>query len=151
MFAPKNILVPTDFSEYSDEALREAADIAQKFDSKIYLLHVYDEGLHQCVADYCLSAEIMGQIESEAMKTSRERMDKEVQALAKEKKVDIVFDIKKGFPYETILQEQQEKGVDLIVIASHGMTGLLKQLIGSVAEKVLRSAKCPVLLVKRKG
>ncbi len=151
MFAPKSILVPTDFSEFADEALKDAVEIAKKFNSKIYLLHVFDEGMHQCVADYCLSGEVVAQLESEAMKTSRERMEKEVQAIAKEKQIEIVFDIKKGFPYETILNEQQEKGIDLIVIASHGKTGLLKQLIGSVAEKVIRSAKSPVLLVKSKG
>ncbi len=151
MFTPKKILVPTDFSEYADEALKEAVDIAQKFNAKIYLLHVIDEGLQQCVSDYCLSNEVMEQIDRESTKLSKERMDAEVRKIIDEKKVDIVFDIKKGFPYETILKEQENAGADLIVIASHGRTGLLKHLIGSVAEKVVRSAKCPVLLVKGKG
>ena len=66
--------------------------------------------------------------------------------IAKDQKLDIAFDIKTGVPYEEILKEQQEKKADLIVIASHGRTGLLHHL-GSVADKVMRSAKCPVLLV----
>ncbi len=57
MFAPKNILVPTDFSQYSDKAFKEAVILAEKFKSKIYLLHVYDEGIQQCVVDYCLPVE----------------------------------------------------------------------------------------------
>jgi nucleotide-binding universal stress UspA family protein len=149
MFAPKKILVPTDFSEYSDEALRQAADIAGKFNSQIYLLHVYDEGVQQCVTDYCIPSNVLAQIEGEAITSSKERMEKEVQAIIKEKHIDIVFDIVKGFPYEVILKEQQEKTIDLIVIASHGKTGILKHLIGSVAEKVVRSAKCEVLLIKK--
>jgi nucleotide-binding universal stress UspA family protein len=60
----------------------------------------------------------------------------------------VVFDVRSGIPYEEILKEQQERKADLIVIASHGRTGLLKSLIGSVAERVMREAKCPVLLVR---
>lgn len=148
MFEPKNILVPTDFSEYSDEALKTAVEIASRYNAKIYLLHVYDKGMHQCVADYCLPNDVMSQLENSAVKFSTEHMEKEVQSVAKEKQVDIVFDVKKGLPFETILAEQQEKGIDLIVIACHGKTGLLKHLLGHVAEKVVKKAKCPVLMVK---
>jgi len=151
MFAPKNILVPTDFSKFSDEALKEAADIAVQFKSKIYLLHVYNEGISQCVADYCLPDETVALIENDAFQTAKERMEKEVKAIEDDKKVDIVFDIIKGFPYETILNEQKRQGIDLVVIASHGRTGMLHNLIGSVAEKVVRSATCPVLLIKAKS
>ena len=64
------------------------------------------------------------------------------------KSIEIIADIRKGVLYEEILRDQQEKKIDLIVIASHGKTGLLSHLIGSVAERVVRSAKCPVLLVR---
>ena len=57
-------------------------------------------------------------------------------------------DVRRGVPYEEILKEAEEKGVDLIVIASLGRTGLAKYLIGSVARNVLKRAKCPVLLTK---
>ena len=68
----------------------------------------------------------------------------------KSKDVEVVSDVKKGTPLEEILKEQQSKKMDLIVIASHGKTGLLSHLIGSVAEKVARGAKCPVMLVRNK-
>lgn len=66
----------------------------------------------------------------------------------KSKKVKVLFDIKKGMPAETILREEKAKKIDLIVIASHGKSGILKQLIGSVADKVVKGAKCPVVVVK---
>jgi nucleotide-binding universal stress UspA family protein len=58
--------------------------------------------------------------------------------------------VKKGTPYEEILKDQMEKNIDLIVIASHGTTGLLNYFMGSVADKVTKGAKCPVLLLRNK-
>jgi len=149
MFEPKNILVPTDFSNYAERALKIAVDIAKKYKSKIYLLHVITEVLYECGVDYCLSDAQLLEIEQVSMKTSTAKLQEEVTRItASSEGLDIIFDIKRGHPYETILTEQEDKKIDLIVIASHGKTGLMKHLIGSVAEKVLRGAKCHVLLVK---
>jgi len=148
MFRPKNILVPTDFSKYSDMALKQAVDLAEEFHARIYLLHVIDEGIQQCVADYCLSEEVMIQLDRDSLKTSKEKLEKEVRRIAKAKKVAVSFDIKKGTPAEVILKEQKTKKIDLIVIASHGRTGLLKNLMGSIADKVSKGATCPVMLIK---
>jgi nucleotide-binding universal stress UspA family protein len=148
MFAPKNILVPTDFSKYSDTALKKAIDIATQHDTKIYLLHVIDEQIHQCAVDYCLSYEVVKQLEKESLKASKDKLKKEADAIVKAKKIKVVFDVKNGVPSEVILSEQKAKKIDLIVIASHGKTGLLKQLMGSVADKVVKGAKCPVIVVK---
>lgn len=150
MFEPKNILVPTDFSKFSDAAMKKAADIAAQFGSNIYLLHVLgmSEQVQQCAVDYCLSAEMVQQLEKEAAKATEERLKKEAAAIVKSKKVKVLFDIKKGTPAATILREEKAKKIDLIVIASHGKSGILKQLIGSVADKVVKGAKCPVVVVK---
>jgi len=149
MFEPKNILVPTDFSAYADRALKIAVDIAKKYKSKIYLLHVITEVLYECGVDYCLSDAQLLEIEQVGMKTSTAKLQEEVKKItASSEGLDIIFDIKRGHPYETILTEQEDKKIDLIVIASHGRTELMKHLIGSVAEKVLRGARCHVLLVK---
>ncbi|HEX9157287.1 MAG TPA: universal stress protein, partial [Syntrophales bacterium] len=67
MFAPKAILVPTDFSEYSDRAIKEAVDIAAQNNSKIYLLHVVDK-LQQCAIDYCIPVETMMKVQSDSEK-----------------------------------------------------------------------------------
>jgi universal stress protein A len=148
MFAPKNILVPTDFSKFADAALKKAVDIATQSDTKIYLLHVIDEQIQLCAVDYCLSQELVKQLEKESIKASRDKLQKEASAIIKAKKIKVIFDVKNGVPSEVILSEQKAKKIDLIVIASHGKTGILKQLMGSVADKVVKGSKCPVMVVK---
>ena len=147
MFTPKSILVPTDFSEFSDRAVLQAADIAEQNNAKIFLLHVVDK-LQQCAIDYCIPIETMMKVQSDSEKEAAKKMREEAEKILKTKNIDLVFDVKAGIPYEEILKEQQERKADLIVIASHGRTGLLRTLIGSVAERVMREAKCPVLLVR---
>ena len=144
MFAPKNILVPTDFSSASDKALKRAVDIASQHKSKIYVLHVVDE-IMQCAVDYCLDISVVKQVEKQSLKFAQEKLRKMVKALPKG--IQVAVDIKMGDTYETILKEQQRKRIDLIVIASRGKKGLIHHL-GSIADKVMRGAKCPVLLVK---
>ena len=146
MFAPKKILVPTDFSKYSDMALEKAIDIASQHNSKVYLLHVVDE-IIQCAVDYCLDASVVSQIERQSISFAKEKLKREVNRLSASKNLQIICDVRKGDTYEMILKEQKDRRVDLIVIASRGEKGLIKHL-GSVADKVLRAAKCPVLLVK---
>jgi len=148
MFAPKNILVPTDFSKYADAALKKAVDIATQHDTKIYLLHVIDEQIHQCAVDYCLSYEVVEKLKKDSLKGAKDKLKEEAEAIVKSKKTKVVFDVKNGVPSEVILSEQKAKKIDLIVIASHGKTGLLKQLMGSVADKVVKGSKCPVIVVK---
>ena len=147
MFSPKTILVPTDFSEYSDVALEYAVDIAKQNNAKIYLLHVIGV-IQQCAADYCFDEQTMVDMEQKSINSSQEMIQKQVDKFKEVKSIEIIPDIKKGTPYEEILNEQEGKKMDLIVIASHGRTGLLSHLIGSVAEKVARGAKCPVLLLR---
>lgn len=148
MFSPKTILVPTDFSEYSDKALQEAIDIAQKFNAKIYLLHVIELVIH-CTVDYCLDPQTITQVENESIQASKKMIQDQMNKIAEAKVVEIIPDIRKGAPYEEILKAQEEKRIDLIVIASHGQTGVKRFLVGSVAEKVLRHSKGPVLLVQK--
>lgn len=149
MFAPKKILVPTDFSKFSDEALKQAYDIAKQYKAKLYLLHVIDV-IQTCAVDYCFDQQTITMLEKKSIKSSEDMMQKQIKKVAKLKDVEIISDVIKGTPYEAILKEQQAKKIDLIVIASHGRTGIMGHLIGSVAEKVARGAKCPVILVKNK-
>jgi universal stress protein A len=148
MFEPKKILVPTDFSGYSDNAMKQAVDIAEKFNAKIVLLHVIDENFLQCAADYCISNEAVEQLKTESVKTSEDKLNKTINTLKGSTKVDISPVVKNGVPAEIILDEQREKGIDLIVIASHGKAGILKHLIGSVTDKIVRAAKCPVMVIR---
>lgn len=148
MFTPKTILVPTDFSRSSDKALEKAVDLAEKYDAKIILLHVVDDKIQQCAVDYCLREEDVSMLEEESMKRSKEMLVKEASALKGPRHVEIDYDLKRGTPAEVILDEQTRTGSDLIIIGSHGSRGVLKHLIGSVTDKVVRAAQAPVMVVR---
>ena len=147
MFAPKQILVPTDFSTYSDKALKEAIDIAKQHGSTIHLLHVINI-VQQCAVDYCMDSSVVAELEKQSTERAKKMMAEEMDKFPESKAVTIIPEVKKGTPYEEILKDQKEKNIDLIVIASHGTTGLLHYFMGSVAEKVTKGAKCPVLLMR---
>lgn len=150
MFAPKKILVPTDFSIYADKALKQAIDIAKQSKAKIFLFHVIDDGFQQCTVDYCIDEGAVQKIYKDSIKNTIDKMHKEANKItAKNSSIEIVYDTRRGIPYEEILKEQEEKGIDLIVIASHGKIGILKNLMGGVADKVMKRAKCQVLLVRK--
>jgi universal stress protein A len=145
---PTKILVPTDFSEYSDKALRQALDIALQYKAKVFVLHVVHEQITQCVYDYCLSTAEVQRAEEQLIAAAKQNLEKQLAKVPAVKEVELTADVRKGIPSEEILKEEEEKGVDLIVIASLGQTGLSKYLIGGIARNVLKGAKCPVLLTK---
>lgn len=147
MFAPKQILVPTDFSTYSDKALKEAIDIAKQYGSKIHLLHVINI-VQQCSVDYCMDNAIVEELGKQSFDRAQKMVGEEINKFPESKAVTIIPEVKKGTPYDEILKDQKEKNIDLIVIASHGSTGLIHYFIGSVAERVTKGAKCPVLLLR---
>jgi nucleotide-binding universal stress UspA family protein len=147
MFSPKIILVPTDFSESAAKALYEALDIARQYSSRVYLLHVVGLVI-QCTVDYCLPPTTATLVEMEALESAKKMIQSLLGKFPDSKSVDIVADIRKGTPYEEILKAQQERKADLIVMASHGQSGIARHLLGSVSEKVMRQAKCPVLLIR---
>lgn len=152
MFTPKKILVSTDFSESADKAVEHAADIAAKYNAKVVVLHVVEENVRQCaidyLVDYCISDDFVTQFEREIMKTSNERLQKQIVNIKGAKKVDIEYEIKKGEPADVILDEQVKLGADLIVIASHGKASAAKHAIGGVTDKVVRTAACNVMVNK---
>jgi nucleotide-binding universal stress UspA family protein len=149
MFKPQNILVPTDFSVYSDNALKQAIDIAKQNKSKIYLFHAIDDGFQQCAADYCIDEASVQKIYKESIKNAKEKLLQEAKKVSdNDPGIEMIYDTRRGIPYEEILKEQEEKNIDLIVIASHGKTGILKNLLGGVVDKVMKRAKCQVLLVR---
>jgi len=148
LFVPKSILVPTDFSEFSDKAFKYALDIAKRNNARIFLLHVIDGTIQRFIADYCIDTKVVERVVSESVITSNANLQKMIDSISEKKEVKIITDVRRGVPYEEILKNQQEQEIDLIVIASHGRTGLKKLFIGSVAEKVIREAECTVLLVR---
>ena len=149
MLMPTKILVPTDFSEYSDKALEQALDIARQYHAKVFLLHVIREEVpYQIDLGFITDEGLWQQIRNSQMAEAKERLHNQIDKFSQAKEVEIVATIRQGIPYEKILDEAKENGIDLIVIASLGRTGIAKYLIGSVARNVLKGSKCPVLLTK---
>jgi universal stress protein A len=148
MFQPKKILVPTDFSEDSAAAFRMALSIAAAYQARIFLLHVISNTVQRSLSDYSLDQSIVDRVMSMSIVFSNEKLRAAIDKVQENGNVKIIPDVRKGQPYEEILNEASERKIDLIVIASHGETGLKKYFMGSVTEKVMKEAKCPVLLIR---
>ena len=149
MFKPSVILVPTDFSHPSDKALREALGIAKQYAAKIHLLHVIPKDLdYMCSVDYCVDAATMEQLAEKALSGAAESLQKQLRKFPDAREVEVATEVRKGHPAEEILKAQNEKGIDLIVMAPLGRTGIAKFLLGSVTNNVAKGARCLVLLVR---
>ena len=149
MLKPTKILVPTDFSSYSDTALRQAFDIAKQYNAKVYLLHVIHEKMVDRIDDYGISyPSYIKDMETKMIDGAKMKLQKQIDKFPQAKELEVFSDVVIGNTSEAIMEEERSKGIDLIVIASLGRTGIAKYLIGSVARNVLKGAKCPVLLTK---
>jgi universal stress protein A len=152
VFSPKKILVPTDFSDYSETAFRETLDVAKRNNSKVYLLHVIDDHVEQIIGDYGMGATMepyYKQIQTETEKSAQASLNSMINKFAPEsKEVEVITEIRRGNPPKEIVKETHINDYDLIVMYSHGKSGLGVALLGSVAEDVLHHAKCPVLLIR---
>jgi universal stress protein A len=148
MFKPSRILVPTDLSEHSFKAIRQAVDIAQQHNAEVFLLHVIRDPVQECSYEYCISTELANQLQVEMNESIRKGIKHLLANLPSIDPDKFTTDIKTGNPYVEILKEADEREIDLIVIPPLGSTGLAKFMIGSVARHVLLGAKCPVLLTK---
>jgi nucleotide-binding universal stress UspA family protein len=140
----QHILIPTDFSAYADQALDYAIALAQKLQARLTLLYVFHlsplrvGGMPPAVLTATLH---------EMETTAHQRMQA---TLARVHHAGLQADsaIIAGMPLQTIIDTVHARGVDLIVMGTHGRTGLTHALIGSVAKKVVRLAPCPVLVVR---
>lgn len=143
----KRILIPTDFSKYSEEALKVAAQIARKYNSEIILLHMLELPIQANVAIGGGKSipEIMF-YKNKAIGNLEKLMDSDY---LKGINVSEAIEFKKV--YEGVLDASEKNNVDLIVMGSHGTSGFDELLVGSNAEKVVRFSKIPVLVVKKEA
>ena len=139
----RKILVPTDFSEHSALALSYASDLAKRYSAAVTLLHVYPVVNYAAAEGFALYtpeqlAKLISQL-SVQLKASEDQ--------ARSQGVtEIGSSMLQGDAYHEILE--QAAGFDLVVMGTHGRTGLKHALMGSVAEKLVRTAPCPVLTVR---
>ena len=142
----KRILVPVDFSENSRVALDWAMSFADKLDANVVLFHAFeipDVMKEPAQRHLLLNEDMIGR--------AKEEVVKELQTFADKydgDRITVAPEIGDGKPFVEIIKAAKKYDVDLIVMGTHGRTGLQSMLIGSVAEKVVRKAPCPVLTVK---
>lgn len=139
------ILVPIDFSDYSKAALRYAVNFAKLFNAEIILIYVVEPVIYP--PDFS-----MGQIAIPTVTTEfDDRAKEELKKLAKNEipsQTNVQTILKTGKPFVEIIDTAAELDVDMIIIATHGHSGVEHILFGSTAEKVVRKAPCPVLTIR---
>jgi nucleotide-binding universal stress UspA family protein len=144
MFKIKNILLPTDFSNISLTAADYAVELALEYKAKLHVLNVLEKTPPiLAIRSLDLSREkIIESIDADA----KSQLENSLKKIKKIKDIEIISAIRKGIDYEEIIKYSKDKKIDIIVIATHGRTGILHTLLGSVAEKVIRYSKIPVLV-----
>ena len=141
MIAMKQVLVPTDFSDASDAALRYGIALARAFHAKLHLLHIPEHPRAMAIEEYPIG------LVSTLRNVAHERLgqlltEQEYRELVPERAMRI------GLPCDEIVRYAGENDIDLIVMGTHGRRGVARVLMGSVAEHVVRTAPCPVLTVR---
>ena len=138
----KLVLFPTDFSEYSLHALKKAVEVAKENNAKLYLIHVIEEPQYWYVEGhiyYHQFAKEMGiEVSARIEKIKEEYCGN----------LDVETTILRGIPYYEIVKYASDKKIDLIIIGTHGRSGLEHILMGSTTEKVVRKSSCMVLVIK---
>lgn len=140
----KNILCPIDYSICSEKALAYAIEFAEKYRAKLYLVHVLDIRIYDINEPDIYQVNMVDQ---ETIGKLRERLLRCVNEETKGR-VAVEAVVVQGVPFVEIIKASKDYIIDLIVLGTHGRTGLSHAIMGSVAEKVVRKAPCPVLTIK---
>lgn len=137
-----NILVPTDGSEGAEVAVEHAAEIAEKFDATVHLLYVVDVRA-RTTGD--MWANLVGQFR-EIGESATESISDRLNGQG----LETVKEVIEGIPHEEINNYVEENDVDMVIMGTHGRTGIDRVLVGSTTEKVVRTSEIPVMTVERK-
>lgn len=141
------ILCPIDFSEVTDEIIAYAADLAGRYGSELHVLHVIPNLNYFTPYESFLTPENLVAIEQNIGREVERDFQKVLAKLDRE----VVKVIRTGVTFVEIIDYIKEQGIDLVVMGTHGRSGIEHILIGSVAEKVVRKSPCPVLTIRPKG
>jgi nucleotide-binding universal stress UspA family protein len=144
----RRILHPTDFSPASGAAFTKALEMAKANRAELLVVHVLTPAV-PLMADGYLSPKMYEDIESAARAQAQTSLDR-LLARAKKARVRTKGMLAEGVPHERITRLARSKRADLIVMGTHGRTGLAKFILGSVAGRVVSAASCPVLTVRGK-
>jgi nucleotide-binding universal stress UspA family protein len=141
----KSILAPIDFSDYSINSLKYAVSFAKQFQSSIILIYVIEPIVYP--PDFSMGQIVLPSVDNEIYPRAVEELEK-LAASEAPPEIKVKTIIKTGKPFIEIIETAKEESVDLIIIASHGSSGVEHMLFGSTAEKVVRKAPCPVLTLR---
>jgi nucleotide-binding universal stress UspA family protein len=145
----RRILVPTDFSESGKGPLTIACDLASSYGAELQLIHVLSEAIYP--AFYGMGAIRLGDLEGDILQATESSLEEMLAESTTCEGVPTGYFALEGHPGSEIVRFSRDQGSDLIVMATHGLTGIKHLLMGSTTEKVLASAECPVLIVKESG
>jgi nucleotide-binding universal stress UspA family protein len=143
----KKVLVPLDGSILAQKALVDAEKLVKESGGTIYLLSVHEIPTAQLegYATYYYDASYQ-----ESYKKRIEKIIKEQAKELEQKDVNVVIMIRDGLPYEVIIETCKEEDIDVVVMTTHGHTGITRWIMGSVAERVVRLAPCSVFIIREK-
>ena len=144
----RKLLVATDGSKYSMAAATEAVEIAGRCGAALYVVSAFPSG-SSSPFDAVHSEMLEGPIEQYEMREAEKNV-KDVMLIAEQEGISAQAIVESGPPYEAIIETAEKEKIDLIVMGSHGRTGMERLLMGSVAERVVGHAACAVLVVKNK-
>lgn len=139
----ERVLLPTDGSETADSAIQQAVDIASNYDSIFHVLYVVDET--EPVLNVRGSEASFDRLEAEGEEAVDDAVERANQAAVSA----VRRSVERGEPAETILRYIDTNEIDLVVMGTHGRSGLDRQLLGSVAERIVRHADASVLTVRK--
>ena len=146
--AVKRILIPVDFSDDSLNALAYARDLAVASAPELVVLHVIEPVYYAAPTDLYATSPNLALLLDEQRKAAKTQLARIAGGLEK-KGVRVRTILKTGSPAQVIVDTAKSVKADLVVVSTHGRTGLAHMVMGSVAEKVVRGASCPVLTVRR--
>ncbi|MGO9453092.1 MAG: universal stress protein [Candidatus Binataceae bacterium] len=143
-FPYKRILCPVDFDEYSAGALKEAAALALSGAGTVHVLHVVQ--INPLVEQGATGGIAVGEIYDSQVELARKQVEQMLATIPAEVKREVMIEI--GEPVNWIAAAQTKIAADLVVMATHGRKGLVHLVLGSVAERVVRESRVPVLTVR---
>jgi nucleotide-binding universal stress UspA family protein len=141
----RHILAPTDFSEYSKKAMASAFELAKTFSARLTVLHVVE------LPPYPIEGYVPASVSSSFIEDLERQATQDLAQLlpdAATAGVEVVRLVAVGTPYRKIIEVAESEQVDLIVMATAGRTGFSHLVMGSIAERIVRTAACPVLTIR---
>lgn len=143
------ILVGVDFSENGKKAFQAAIRLAQDMGTSLVIVHVFPEMKAPSLISGQLEKEIIAEAKAEVSKEEAMTLAEEWVVKARDEGLDVEVVATDGVPHEVVIQAAKDHGAGLIVVGTHGRTGLKRVLMGSVAENVVRNSSIPVVIVPR--